>query len=59
MLRTAPGITSLFVTHDQEEAMAIADRIGVMQAGRLVQIGSAAALYRQPAPRFVVGFIGR
>ena len=47
------------MTHDQEEAVAIADRIDVMQAGRLVQIGSAAALYRQPAPRFVVGFIGR
>ncbi len=39
--------------------MAIADRIDVMQAGRLVQIGSAAALYRQLAPRFVAGFIGK
>lgn len=47
------------MTHDQEEAMAIPDRIGVMEAGRLVQIGSAAALYRQLAPRFVAGFIGR
>lgn len=52
-------ITSVFVTHDQEEAMAIADRIGVMNQGRLEQLGSAEDLYRRPASRFVATFIGK
>ncbi|OOG57476.1 ABC transporter ATP-binding protein [Polaromonas sp. C04] len=53
------GITSVFVTHDQEEAMAIADRIGVMNQGQLEQLGSAEDLYQRPASRFVATFIGK
>ncbi len=53
------GITALFVTHDQEEAFDLSDRIAVMQAGRLRQIGSPQELYREPADRFVAGFVGR
>ncbi|MFO1221202.1 MAG: ABC transporter ATP-binding protein [Burkholderiaceae bacterium] len=58
-LQQQAHITSVFVTHDQEEAMAIADRIGVMSQGRLEQLGSAEDLYRRPASRFVASFIGR
>lgn len=58
-LQQQAGITSVFVTHDQEEAMAIADRIGVMNQGRLEQLGSAEDLYRRPASRFVASFIGK
>ncbi|HMN79529.1 MAG TPA: ABC transporter ATP-binding protein [Burkholderiaceae bacterium] len=58
-LQRDAGITSLFVTHDQEEAMAIADRIGVMNQGRLEQLGSAEDLYERPVSRFVAGFIGK
>ena len=58
-LQQQAHITSVFVTHDQEEAMAIADRIGVMNQGRLEQLGSAEDLYRRPASRFVAGFIGK
>jgi ABC-type Fe3+/spermidine/putrescine transport system ATPase subunit len=53
------GITALFVTHDQEEAFDLSDRIAVMRAGRLRQLGSPQALYREPADRFVAGFVGR
>jgi putative spermidine/putrescine transport system ATP-binding protein len=52
------GITALFVTHDQEEALALADRIAVMNAGRIEQIGSGEDVYRRPRTRFVAGFIG-
>jgi ABC-type Fe3+/spermidine/putrescine transport system ATPase subunit len=52
-------ITTVYVTHDQEEAMAISDRIAVMEAGRIVQLDTAEALYRRPASAFVAGFIGR
>ncbi|HET9650565.1 MAG TPA: ABC transporter ATP-binding protein, partial [Usitatibacter sp.] len=58
-LQREAGITSVFVTHDQEEAMAIADRIGVMSHGRLEQLGSAEDLYKRPGSRFVAGFIGK
>jgi len=58
-LQQDAGITSVFVTHDQEEAMAIADRIGVMNQGKLEQVGSAHDLYKRPASRFVAGFIGK
>ena len=58
-LQREAGITSVFVTHDQEEAMAIADRIGVMNHGRLEQLGSAEDLYKRPVSRFVAGFIGK
>jgi len=53
------GITTVFVTHDQAEAMSIADRIAVMNAGRIEQIGPPDAVYRRPASRFVATFIGR
>lgn len=53
------GITTLFVTHDQEEALALADRIVVMDQGRIRQIGGPAEIYDQPADSFVANFIGR
>jgi putative spermidine/putrescine transport system ATP-binding protein len=52
------GTTTLFVTHDQEEALAVADRVGVMSAGRLDQIASPTELYARPATRFVAEFVG-
>ncbi|HNQ98966.1 MAG TPA: ABC transporter ATP-binding protein [Trueperaceae bacterium] len=52
------GITSVYVTHDQEEALAISDTIVVMQGGRIQQQGSPHELYTQPANRFVADFIG-
>jgi len=52
------GITSILVTHDQEEAMEMADRIAVMQAGRMAQIGVPRELLDAPASAFVAGFIG-
>jgi iron(III) transport system ATP-binding protein len=54
----AAGSTALLVTHDQHEAFAMADRIGVMQAGRLEQWSSPYQLYHQPATRFVAEFVG-
>ena len=53
------GITTVYVTHDQEEAMAVSDRIVVMNQGSVVQVGRAADLYYRPASRFVAEFIGR
>jgi iron(III) transport system ATP-binding protein len=53
------GITAVYVTHDQEEAMAISDRIAVMNKGVIEQIGTAEDLYRRPASVFVARFIGR
>ncbi len=58
-LQQALKITTVYVTHDQEEAMAISDRIAVMETGRIVQLGTAETLYRHPATAFVAGFIGR
>ena len=52
------GITTVFVTHDQEEALAVADRVAVMQAGRIEQIGTPEDLYLRPATPFVAGFVG-
>jgi putative spermidine/putrescine transport system ATP-binding protein len=52
------GITTLFVTHDQEEALAIADRVGVMNAGRLEQLGPPTEVYHRPATPFVAEFVG-
>lgn len=52
------GLTAVFVTHDQAEALAIADRVAIMQAGRVVQFDTPAAVYTRPATPFVAGFIG-
>ena len=52
------GITFIFVTHDQEEALVMADRIAVMNHGKIVQIGSGEDIYRNPNCRFVASFIG-
>jgi iron(III) transport system ATP-binding protein len=53
------GITSLYVTHDQEEAMAISDRIVIMQDGFIRQVGSPRQIYEQPRTRFVANFMGK
>ncbi len=53
------GITTLYVTHDQGEAMVISDRVAVLQHGRVVQIGTAEELFDRPRTRFVAEFIGR
>ncbi|GAA1306443.1 ABC transporter ATP-binding protein [Brachybacterium tyrofermentans] len=53
------SITSIFVTHDQDEAMTMSDRIVVMNAGRIEQVGSPEELYRRPATRFVADFLGK
>ena len=52
------GITSIYVTHDQTEAMVISDRVAVMDSGRIVQIGEPMEIYSSPASRFVAGFMG-
>ena len=52
------GLTAVYVTHDQKEALSIADRIAVMQAGRLEQVGAPLEVYRKPKNRFVASFIG-
>lgn len=53
------GITTVYVTHDQEEAMAVSDRIAVMNRGVILQIGTPKVLYQRPANKFVATFIGR
>ncbi|KZE33912.1 ABC transporter ATP-binding protein [Crenobacter luteus] len=53
------GMTAILVTHDQHEAFAMADKVGVMQGGRLLQWATPYALYHQPATRFVADFIGQ
>jgi ABC-type Fe3+/spermidine/putrescine transport system ATPase subunit len=53
------GITSIFVTHDQEEAFAMSDRIVIMSKGRVQQVGSPETLYNTPSNAFVAGFVGR
>jgi ABC-type Fe3+/spermidine/putrescine transport system ATPase subunit len=52
------GMTALYVTHDQEEALAISDRVVVMREGRVEQSGTPAEIYLRPASRFVAGFVG-
>jgi putative spermidine/putrescine transport system ATP-binding protein len=52
------GITFLFVTHDQEEALTLSDRIAVFEGGRIQQVGSAEEVYERPATGFVAGFVG-
>ncbi|MDQ6603697.1 MAG: ABC transporter ATP-binding protein [Chloroflexota bacterium] len=52
------GTTVLFVTHDQDEAMALSDRVAVMRAGAIEQVGTPRMIYEQPATRFVAAFVG-
>ena len=58
-LHEAFGITTLYVTHDQAEAMVISDRIAVIQGGRVAQVGTADDLFNRPRTRFVAEFIGK
>jgi ABC-type Fe3+/spermidine/putrescine transport system ATPase subunit len=53
------GVTALFVTHDQEDAFAVADRIAMLSKGKLLQVGTPEALYHSPATRTVAEFVGR
>lgn len=57
-LQRSLGMTFLHVTHDQEEALAMSDRIAVMNQGRVEQVGSPRDIYERPATRFVAGFVG-
>jgi ABC-type Fe3+/spermidine/putrescine transport system ATPase subunit len=57
-IQKALGIAAIYVTHDQETASAMSDRIAIMQAGRIVQVGSPAEVYESPASRFVAEFLG-
>jgi iron(III) transport system ATP-binding protein len=58
-LQSKLGITTLMVTHDQEEALSMADRLVVMKSGRIQQIGTSQVIYRAPCNEFVADFIGR
>jgi ABC-type Fe3+/spermidine/putrescine transport system ATPase subunit len=57
-LQTTLGITSIYVTHDQEEALSLSDRMAVMRAGEIVQEGAPEDVYQRPATAFVAGFLG-
>jgi spermidine/putrescine transport system ATP-binding protein len=57
-IQTEVGITFVYVTHDQEEAMTMSDRIAVMRAGKVEQLGTAEELYERPSTAFVAGFLG-
>jgi spermidine/putrescine transport system ATP-binding protein len=57
-IQTEVGITFIYVTHDQEEAMTMSDRIAVMRAGRIEQLGTPEELYERPETAFVAGFLG-
>src|SRR5258708_15757781 len=52
------GLTAVYVTHDQKEALAIADRVAVMKSGRILQIGAPDEIYRAPVSREVAAFVG-
>jgi len=58
-LQRVIGVTTLYVTHDQEEALSLSDRIGVMQRGRIEQVGTPNEIFNEPATRFVAGFVGQ
>jgi spermidine/putrescine transport system ATP-binding protein len=57
-LQNETGITFIFVTHDQEEALTMSDRVAVMNKGKVLQVGSPRDIYDRPAERFVANFIG-
>jgi ABC-type Fe3+/spermidine/putrescine transport system ATPase subunit len=57
-IQRAVGITTIFVTHDQHEALGLSDRVAVMNAGRIEQLGPPREVYERPATRFVADFIG-
>ncbi len=59
LIQKEVGITTIYVTHDQEEAMAVSDRIAVMEKGVIQQVGTPKAIYQRPANLFVANFIGR
>lgn len=58
MLQQGYGVTALYATHDQEDAMALADRVAVMEAGRVRQVGTPDEVYRRPSDTFVATFVG-
>jgi spermidine/putrescine transport system ATP-binding protein len=58
LLQRRLGLTFIFVTHDQEEALTLSDRVAVLNRGRLEQIGTVEDIYHRPASRFVAGFVG-
>ena len=57
-IQTEVGITFVYVTHDQEEALTMSDRLAVFEEGRIVQVGAPAEVYEHPATAFVAGFVG-
>jgi spermidine/putrescine transport system ATP-binding protein len=57
-IQTEVGVTFVYVTHDQEEAMTMSDRIAVMRAGKIEQLGTPEQLYERPSTEFVAGFLG-
>jgi putative spermidine/putrescine transport system ATP-binding protein len=57
-IQSEVGITFVYVTHDQEEALTMSDRLAVFDAGRIVQVGAPAEVYEHPADEFVAGFVG-
>ena len=57
-IHAATGVTTLFVTHDQEEALELADRVAVLNRGRIEQVGTPSEVYAAPASAFVAGFVG-
>lgn len=57
-LQRSLGLTTIFVTHDQEEALSLSDRVVVMQAGRIEQVGTPASIYNRPGSPFVATFVG-
>jgi len=59
LLQSRLGITFVFVTHDQHEALAMSDRIAIMRAGRIEQLADAETVYNQPASAYVAGFVGQ